>query len=426
VKRETLRYVLILAIFSLAGIISIQIYWFSKAFDEREKQFNQTVSIALRNVSDQMLEYNNLPIPQVNPVEQLSSNYYVVMFNNVMDAELLETLLINEFTKRDLDLDFEYGIYDCMNEEMVYGNYVDIDEKNSRRSDRKSELPVWEDNDYYFGVLFPTKDNTLLGQMGIWIFSSMVLLVVILFFAYALYIIFKQRKLSETQKQFINNMTHEFRTPISTILLSSDVLKDPDIVSNPGRLGNYARIIKEESNRLLHQVENILQSTIIEEKKAILEVESCDAHQLIKEVVENFNLLGNQQLVKLHLNAKKPSISADKIHFSNAIKNLVDNAIKYSTGVPEITVNTKNHHDELIIEISDKGIGINKEYHKKIFQKFYRVPTGNLHDIKGFGIGLHYVKNIVEMHQGHIHLSSKPGEGSTFTIKIPLADEQRN
>jgi two-component system phosphate regulon sensor histidine kinase PhoR len=221
-------------------------------------------------------------------------------------------------------------------------------------------------------------------------------------------------------------MTHEFRTPISTILLSSDVLKDPDIVSNPGRLGNYARIIKEESNRLLHQVENILQSTIIEEKKAILEVESCDAHQLIKEVVENFNLLGNQQLVKLHLNAKKPSISADKIHFSNAIKNLVDNAIKYSTGVPEVTVNTKNHHDELIIEISDKGIGINKEYHKKIFQKFYRVPTGNLHDIKGFGIGLHYVKNIVEMHQGHIHLSSKPGEGSTFTIKIPLADEQRN
>ena len=256
-------------------------------------------------VSDQMLEYNNLPIPRINPVEQLSSNYYVVMFNNVMDAELLETLLINEFTKRDLDLDFEYGIYDCMNEEMVYGNYVDIDEKNSRRSARKSELPVWEDNDYYFGVLFPTKDNTLLGQMGIWIFSSIVLLVVILFFAYALYIIFKQRKLSETQKQFINNMTHEFRTPISTILLSSDVLKDPNIVSNPKRLGNYARIIKEESNRLLHQVENILQSTIIEEKKATLELETCDAHQLIIEVVEKFNLLGNRQIVNLHLNTEK-------------------------------------------------------------------------------------------------------------------------
>ncbi len=422
-KRETFRYVLILAIFSLAGILSIQIYWFSKAFNEREKQFNQTVSIALRNVSDQMLEYNNLPIPQVNPVEQLSSNYYVVMFNNVMDAELLETLLINEFTKRGLDLDFEYGIYDCMNEEMVYGNYVDIDEKNSRQSDRKSELPVWEDNDYYFGVLFPTKDNTLLGQMGIWIFSSVVLLIVILFFAYALYIIFKQRKLSETQKQFINNMTHEFRTPISTILLSSDVLKDPSIVSKPERLGNYARIIKEESNRLLHQVENILQSTILEERKAILEIDELDAHTLIREVVENFNLLDEKKMVTLHLQAAQHTIKADKIHFSNAIKNLVDNAIKYSPDKPDVSITTTNQHDALIIEVSDKGIGIDKEYQKKVFQKFYRVPTGNIHDIKGFGIGLHYVKNIVELHHGHIYLHSQPGHGSTFTLKIPLMNE---
>ena len=422
-KRETLRYLLILALFSLAGIFSIQIYWFSKAFDEREKQFNQSVSIALRNVSDQMLEYNNLPIPQINPVEQLSSNYYVVMFNNVMDAELLETLLINEFSKRELELDFEYGIYDCMNEEMVYGNYVEIDDSRKNKSARKSELPKWEDNDYYFGVLFPTKDNTLLGQMGIWIFSSVVMLIVFVFFAYALYIIFRQRKLSETQKQFINNMTHEFRTPISTILLSSDVLKDPNIVSDSDRLGNYARIIKEESNRLLNQVENILQSTILEEKKAILNLEKLETHQLISEIVENFNLLRSNQAVQLNFKAKTDSIMADKIHFANAIKNLVDNAIKYSPEEPSVHVSTSNHNDNLIIEVKDEGIGIEKEYQKKVFQKFYRVPTGNRHDIKGFGIGLHYVKNIVKLHHGDISLESLPGKGSTFTIKIPLANE---
>jgi two-component system phosphate regulon sensor histidine kinase PhoR len=423
VKRETLRYVLILAVFSLGGIISIQIYWFSKAFDLREKQFNQSVTIALRNVSDQMLAYNNLPIPQVNPVEQLSSNYYVVMFNNVMDAELLETLLINEFTKRNLGLDFEYGIYDCMNEEMVYGNYVDIHAKRQQNSERKSELPVWKENDYYFGVLFPTKNNTLLGQMGIWIFSSLVLLVVLVFFAYALYIIFKQRKLSETQKQFINNMTHEFRTPISTILLSSEVLKDPGITSNAERLGNYAKIIKEESNRLLNQVENILQSTIIEERKARLNLELLDAHQLIREVVENFNLIRNKQIIELNFQAEKAWILADKIHFANAIKNLVDNAIKYSMEEPEVVISTSNHHHEMVIAVSDSGIGIERAYQKKIFQKFYRVPTGNLHDTKGFGIGLHYVKNIVKLHRGHIALDSQPGKGSTFTVKIPLADE---
>ena len=422
-KRETLRYLLILALFSLAGIFTIQIYWFSKAFDEREKQFNQSVSIALRNVSDQMLEYNNLPIPQINPVEQLSSNYYVVMFNNVMDAELLETLLINEFSKRGLDLDFEYGIYDCMNESMVYGNYVDIDDSRKNQSARKSELPKWEDNDYYFGVLFPTKDNTLLGQMGIWIFSSLVMLIVFIFFAYALYIIFRQRKLSETQKQFINNMTHEFRTPISTILLSSDVLKDPSITSNSERLGNYARIIKEESNRLLNQVENVLQSTILEERKATLNLEKLEAHQLISEVVENFNLLRNNEVVNLNFKATNDRVMADKIHFANAIKNLVDNAIKYSTESPDVSIVTSNQGGDLIIEVSDKGIGIEKEYQKRVFQKFYRVPTGNRHDIKGFGIGLHYVKNIVKLHHGDISLESIPGQGSKFTIKIPVAHE---
>jgi two-component system phosphate regulon sensor histidine kinase PhoR len=260
--------------------------------------------------------------------------------------------------------------------------------------------------------------------MGIWIFSSVVLLIVILFFAYALYIIFKQRKLSETQKQFINNMTHEFRTPISTILLSSEVLKDPSIAKKPERLGNYARIIKEESNRLLHQVENILQSTILEERKAILEMDELDAHTLIREVVENFNLIDEQRIVNLRLLAEQHIIKADKIHFSNAIKNLVDNAIKYSPDKPEVSITTTNHHHSLIIEVSDKGIGIDKNYQKKVFHKFYRVPTGNLHDIKGFGIGLHYVKNIVELHHGHIYLHSQLGQGSTFTLKFPLIHEQ--
>lgn len=422
-KRETLRYVLILAIISLAGIITIQTYWFSKAFDLREKQFNQTVTIALRNVSDQMQVYNNRPIPQVNPVEQLSSNYYVVMFNNVIDARLLETLLINEFSKRELNLDFEYVIYDCINEKMVYGNYVNFTDDRVEKSTREVDLPVWEDNDYYFGVLFPTKNNTLLAQMGIWMFSSLVTLVVVIFFAYALYIIFRQRKLSETQKQFINNMTHEFRTPISTILLSSDVLKDPAITTNSERLGNYAKIIKEESNRLLNQVENILQSTIIEEGKARLNLEKLDAHELIHEVVESFKLIRGKNTISLNFNASGSMIMADKIHFSNAIKNLVDNAIKYSLKDPEVVIATRNQQNHFFVEVSDKGIGIEKDQQKKVFQKFYRVPTGNLHDTKGFGIGLHYVKNIVKLHKGHISLESQPGKGSTFTLTFTAAYE---
>lgn len=421
-KRETLRYVLILAIISIVGIISVQVYWFSKAFNIREKQFNQTVNIALRNVAEQILNYNGSTIPQTNPVEQLSSNYFVVMVNDKIDINLLETLLFNEFQKRDLHVEFEYGIYDCANENMVFGNVIKM-EDDTINTRLQYNLPTWKGNDYYFGVLFPERQNMLLSQMGIWLFSSVVLVLVISFFAYALFIIFKQRKFSETQKQFINNMTHEFRTPISTIQLSSDVLRNPDIVKDAARLNNYAQIIKEESNRLLDQVENVLQAAIIEDKKLKLKKEPHNVHELITEVVKNYNNVLNSHTIETNLQATRSIILADKIHFSNLIKNLVENAIKYSPESSRVIVNTRDEKKGILIEIIDNGIGIPKEHQKKIFTKFYRVPTGNIHDVKGFGLGLSYVKNISKFHKGHISLESTVGQGSIFKLIFPLVHE---
>lgn len=420
-KSITLRYILILAICSLGGIVAIQIYWFSKAFDIREKQFNQTVSIALRNVADQLLIYNNKPIPQLNPVEQLSSNYYVVMVNAEIHANLLETMLINEFELRDLKLDFEYGIYDCVNAKMVFGNFVNLDKSTSQNSHRTFEPPPWDDNDYYFGVLFPTKDNTLLGQMGIWIFSSGVLLVVLIFFAYALYVIFNQRRLSETQKQFINNMTHEFRTPISTIMLSSGVLRDPSITKDTERLGNYAKIIQEESNRLFSQVEKILQATMIDESRLSMNMELLDMNVLLADEVEKFKIRLPGDRISLECLADNSFVNADKIHISNAVKNLLDNAMKYTDGLPEIKVRTYNNDKYVIVEVQDNGIGIPKAFQQKIFSKFYRIQQGDVYNSKGFGLGLHYVKNVLKLHGGKVFVSSIPGKGSTLTMQIPIA-----
>lgn len=420
-KRDTLRYVLILAITSIAGIISIQFYWFSKAFDIRDKEFNQTVNVALRNVADQLLDYNGSVIPRINPVEQLSTNYFVVMVNDEIDANLLETFLVNEFQRRDLAVDFEYGIYDCVNEKMVFGNYINLDADPKVKA-VDVELPIWEDNAYYFGVLFPTKKGAILGQMSIWIFSSLVLLIVVSFFGYALYIIFKQRKFSETQKQFINNMTHEFRTPISTIQLSSGVLQDPEIKNNGERLKTYARIIREESNKLLTQVENILQVAIIEDKKLQLKREELDVHEVIENVIAGFSPVLGDQKIEVELNAEKTKIIGDPIHFPNLIKNLIDNAIKYSKEEIGISVSTVSTEDQIKITVADEGIGIPKEFQKKIFRKFYRVPTGNVHDVKGFGLGLNYVKNITRMHKGKLELDSEEGLGSTFVLTFPLAN----
>jgi two-component system phosphate regulon sensor histidine kinase PhoR len=248
-----------------------------------------------------------------------------------------------------------------------------------------------------------------------------VLLVVLIFFAYALYVIFNQRRLSETQKQFINNMTHEFRTPISTIMLSSGVLRDPAIVRDIPRLSNYAKIIQEESNRLFSQVENILQATMIEESKLSMNMELTDLDELVAHEIEKFKIRLPGDTISIECKAVNSMVMADKIHISNAIKNLLDNALKYTEGAPTIQVRTSDSDSHVLIEIQDNGIGIPKAFQKKIFSKFYRIQQGNVHNNKGFGLGLHYVKNVLKLHGGKVYVNSEPGKGSTFTLKLPNA-----
>jgi two-component system phosphate regulon sensor histidine kinase PhoR len=248
-----------------------------------------------------------------------------------------------------------------------------------------------------------------------------VLLVVIFFFVYTLLVILRQRRLSEVQKDFINNMTHEFKTPISTIAISTQVLKDPGIVQFPERLLNYATIIENENQRLKQQVERVLQMARIEKEDLGLKKEKLDFHELINEAVKNKSFQTAQASIQLKLEATTSTTTVDKLHMVNVLYNLLDNAIKYNNRKPEIQLATFTHNKMLQIEILDNGIGIHKDNLKKIFNRFYRVPTGNLHDVKGFGLGLSYVKRIVEAHAGKILVSSVPEHGSRFTILLPLA-----
>ena len=417
-SRFTLRIVIALAALSIAGITFTQIYWVRKAFDLKENQFNSDVNLALENVATRIFDYNKTPSPANSPITQVSTNYFVVLVNGPIDSNLLGLLIKNEFDKRNIKADYQYGIYDCADKCMVGGNYY-APVKNSNAVNF-SELPTTKIDGYYFGVRFPKIEANLVSQMGIWGFSSLVMLVVIFFFVYTLFVILKQRRLSEIQKDFINNMTHEFKTPLSTIAISTEVLKDPSIIHTPERLLNYANIIENESNRLKQQVERVLQMARLEKSDIGLKRELVNIHDLIKEAVKNnaFALSAKKGKIDLNLSANNNQLQLDKLHFVNVIHNLLDNAIKYNQSVPEITVTTYNQVGQLRLEIKDNGIGMSSENQKKIFQRFYRVPTGNLHDVKGFGLGLNYVKLIVEGHQGKITVQSSIGEGSTFTIVL--------
>ncbi len=233
-KRNTIRLVVVLATLSIFGIVITQLFWVKRTFDFREKEFDQHVTDALREVTKAILQYNHHPYHLVNPVRRLSGNYYVVMVNDVINDDLLSALLKNELGKRDIRLNYRYMIYDCASKDTTYGDYISFDGAVAGPNDLKKLFPQWRQDNYYFGIYFFNRESAILGQMGFWWFSSGVLLVVIVFFAYTLFVILQQRRLSEIQHDFINNMTHEFKTPISTIAISSEVLRHPgSIIHSP-------------------------------------------------------------------------------------------------------------------------------------------------------------------------------------------------
>jgi two-component system phosphate regulon sensor histidine kinase PhoR len=421
VKSSTIRLIVILATLSIVGITFTQIYWVRRAFNLKEAEFERSVNTALYNVAQQIFEINHTPSPANNPVKQLSTNYFVVMVNNEIDASMLEFLLRTEFERRNIQSDFEYGVYDCSSERMVYGNYIPL-KVSHEKIVKKSSLPNWANGGYYFGVQFPNREAQIINQLGIWSFSSIVLLLVIIFFSYTLFVILKQKRLSEVQKDFINNMTHEFKTPISTIALSAQVLKDPQIIHQPERLLNYTTIIEKENNRLKQHVERVLQMARLDKEDIGLKKESTDLHLIIPEVVKSIShsLQERNGSITTALNASTSQLAVDKMHMVNVLMNLLDNAIKYCRTNPDILIRTANENNGIVIEVRDNGIGIGSENQKRIFQKFYRVSTGDVHDVKGFGLGLSYVKTIVEAHHGTIRLESQLAQGSTFKIWLPL------
>jgi two-component system phosphate regulon sensor histidine kinase PhoR len=343
------------------------------------------------------------------------------MLNDKITSQPIGDLIQIELEKRGIKADFEYGIYDCHSDEMVYGDYI-LNEGGFKLAKPTNALPKWKDQPYYFGVRFPNKEGAIVSRMSMWIFSSLVLLLVISFFVFTLFVLFQQKRLAEVQKDFINNMTHEFKTPISSISISAGVLKNPAILANPARLIKYAEIIQNEADRLKNQVERVLQMAVVDEDRIKVNKEVVDFHELINKATNSLDplLQSTNGSITLHLAATHHQLLGDALHLTNIVYNLLDNALKYCEKEPDIHIYTENNAFGISIKIQDNGIGIKKENLKKIFDKFYRVPTGNVHDVKGFGLGLNYVRVVVGAHHGTVKVVSEPQKGTTFTIFLPF------
>lgn len=418
-RRHKIRTVVLLGAISIVGIISVQAYFLVKAWNIREKQLTQSLVIGLKTVAEKICRLNQTSPPFGNPVRQLSSNYFVVDVNSVIDANVLEHYLKSEFEKLNIKTDYEYAIYDCHTDRMVYGNYISASGSGEKVS-TGNNLPKYSEYLYYFGIRFPTLRNTIAGDMTILFFFTSILILSVVFFVYSIFVILQQKRLSEMQRDFINNMTHEFKTPISTINISVDVITSPDILADPERLFRYGSFIRQENKRLNLLVEKVLQIANIEKGGFRLKKEPIDLNELIRTAAENFRTkLGANGSLETRLDERAGKVFADITHLTNILHNLFDNAVKYGSAKPVISIESRGTSDSVSIIVSDNGPGIDPKYHKKIFHKFFRVPSGDVHDVKGFGLGLYYVKIICRAHRWNIRLSSEPGKGAAFIIDIP-------
>jgi two-component system phosphate regulon sensor histidine kinase PhoR len=410
--RRSIRWLTVFSALLIIGVVITQIYWVKQALDLRHRQFNQNAHVALQDVAQELASVNGV-MQTSNPVEQLSPEYFLVNTNATTQPDLLEHFIKDSFQKHNLITDFEVGIYDCTTDRMRYGMSL------STKTNGKTSVKIsnWEKTDkypYYFGVRFPEQSTYIAGNLNGWIWSSVLVLLAVCFFAYALFIILKQKHLSEVQRNFVNNMTHELQTPISTIRIAADVLNSDIIVTQPERHKRYVNIVQEEILRLQNQVEMVLSIAKAERNSLNLKKEKIDVNQVIDSL-----LLPFEGKIKLKYEAENHFIEADIFHFRNMITNLIDNAIKYSPNLPEVVIRTFNKKNCLVICVEDKGLGIAKEYQKKIFNKFFRISNADVHNVKGSGIGLSYVKQIVRSHHWNLELNSALGQGSTFSISIP-------
>ena len=430
--------IIVLISASLIGIIVIQYLWLNNMVELRKEQVQHKIKDATVAVGNTLVQFKEQKYSYGN----FSLN--APRFNTIghqFQTSQIQDLFRKEFSKNELGkANFEFGIM-AFTADQPFGslenqtkNFVTLYTENDTAknfmysaglvspsgSDIENVLPPES-----LTIIVPEYKKIVYQSLRVPILSAIIFTIIIITAFYlTVRTMLKQKKISEIKNDFINNMTHEFKTPIATISLAVDALRNEKVISNKEKMNYFSTIIKEENRRMNRQVETILKAALLDKQEVQLLLRPMHAHEIIRDVADNFSLQLEDRngKIELELNAENDFIEADEVHLSNLVNNLIDNAIKYSKDdqPPLIKISTASTNKSIIITIEDNGIGMTKETAKRVFEKFYRAHTGNIHNVKGFGLGLSYVKTMVEAHGGNIKVDSVLGKGSSFTIELPI------
>lgn len=419
-KFNKLKVVIFIGFFAIVGVIIMQLFLLNQAYIFQKRDVEDKIHFALQDVVERIYRDNKTELPTANLIKKVSENYFIVNVNDVFENQILEHYLETEFEKVKLEMDFEYAIYDCSSQSMVYGNYVSFrGEKSNVCEDCFSKNT---DLTYYFAIRFPhIKQSYFKSLSQYWVFTA-VLFFVLIIYVYSVFLMLKQKRYTDLQKDFINNMTHEFKTPLASILIASNYANSQKEIQENSKLSKYIQIIINQSNKLNQHIEKILYVAKTESKQIELEKSRIDLKATLELVSENINLKHQKEIKIQFLLERNYFIHADEFHFYNLIYNIIDNAVKYSGQNPKISVLTKETSKDLLLQFSDNGSGIPENDLPFVFDKFYRVARQDSKDIEGFGIGLSYVKGVCEWHDWNVFVANNKDAGITVSIQINKTD----
>jgi two-component system phosphate regulon sensor histidine kinase PhoR len=430
----------ILILLSLVGLIAFQYLWIKSAKDLKQQQLQESLTKAVDEAGGKLvIDKSFFPTPQKRndilfPNDKLTADFFnqsvLKRFNMEEIRSIIQTSM-EKYLDKDLKFEFAIGKNDIVGEEAMSANFYKYYSDSSNNFRRIFFLTPPSGSilenltaDEVLVVIVPNEQSLVLKEIFWFIIVSLLFtLIITAAFFITIRSLIKQKKLSEIKSDFINNMTHEFKTPLATISLAVDALKNEKVSADKGKTQYFTGVIKEENKRMNKQVEAILQAAVLDKQEVQLNLKKHAAHDLINIAVNNMKLPIEEKAgtLEVKLEAKNDLVMADEVHFINFVNNLLDNAVKYSKENPLIKLTSFNAGNQFKIKIEDNGIGMNKETVQRIFEKFYRAHTGNIHNVKGFGLGLSYVKTMVNAHHGTIKAESTLGKGSCFTISIPLA-----
>jgi two-component system phosphate regulon sensor histidine kinase PhoR len=416
-KRLRLNIIIVLGLVAIIGILVAQLLWTRQAYTIEEIKFSQKAHVALLEVVKNLYGESRNEFPTENPVQKIANDYYIVNVNKDFEPDILEYYLTSEFEKINLDTDFEYAMYDCESDEMVYGSYVSLNPEG--KGSKSVYFPKHKNLVYYFAVRFPNETSYLFDSLKFWFVLSGALVLILLIYVYSIFTIIQQRKYSELQRDFLNNMTHEFKTPLSSILLAARSMQTQQAVYSNQRLDRYAHLIVEQSEKLNDHIDTILNIARSDKMPLQLKKTAQDPTAIIEKIAAEFK--ERHPDLDIEIKAEEhPKIKLDVFHFSNVVQNLIDNSIKYSNEKPVIRIHARIDGKNLLLDFADEGMGVPPKKLANIFDRFYRVQNEKSNEVKGFGLGLYYVKKVCILHGWRIKALNNPGRGITISIKMPL------